>query len=278
MWYAQEKKNNIMNKIKIIDHMFAHAKYSTDFQESEYIDWDRTPILPTDDVIFYTDYSLDQVRQNKTTYAWLLESPDITAQSYKWISVNNNNFTNVLTHNKELLDRGENFIFCPTGGCWIKLEDQKIYEKSKIVSTIASAKRITHGHMLRHQAIQQFRNKIDVYGRGYNPIDYKLEGLKDYAFSLTIENTKKDYYFTEKLIDCFMTGTVPIYWGCPSIDKFFNKDGMIIFDNIDDLEDILNNLTIDKYNSMKEAILYNYFIAKQYRIAEDYIYKNILQK
>jgi hypothetical protein len=266
------------NKIKIVDHMFAHAKYSTDFQESKYIDWDRTPILPTDDVIFYTDYSLDQVRQNKTSYAWLLESPEITAQSYKWISFNNNKFTKVLTHNKELLDRGENFIFCPTGGCWIKPEDQKIYQKSKIVSTIASAKRITHGHMLRHQAIQQFRNNIDVYGRGYKPIDYKLDGLKDYAFSITIENTKKDYYFTEKLIDCFMTGTVPIYWGCPSIDIFFNKDGMIIFDNVDELEDILNNLTIDKYNTMKDAILYNFIIAKQYRIAEDYIYKNIAKK
>jgi hypothetical protein len=111
------------NKLKIVDYMFAHAAYSTDYQESEYIVWDRTPINLNDKYVFYTDHSLDRVqRNNKINFAWLLESPDITSQSYKWISLNNKLFTKVLTHSKELLDRGENFIFCPTGGCWIKAE------------------------------------------------------------------------------------------------------------------------------------------------------------
>jgi hypothetical protein len=266
-------------KFKIVDFMFAHATYSTDYQESKYIDWDRSPIKPDDKIVFYTDYSLDQVRDgNQIKFAWLLESPDITAQSYNWISFNNKQFDYVLTHSKDFLDRGENFIFCPTGGCWIKSEDQNIYEKSKLLSTIASAKRITRGHLLRHQSIQMFKNKMNVFGRGYNTIPYKLEALKDYAFSITIENTKKDYYFTEKLIDCFITGTVPIYWGCPSIDKFFNTEGMIIFDNINELSDILNNLSFEKYNSMKNAIEENFEKAKEYLIAEDYMYKNHIEK
>ena len=252
--------------------MFAHAKYSTDYQDSKYIEWDRK-VNTNDNTIFYTDYSLSQVRNdNKNNIAWLLESPEITSQAYKWIESNNKLFTSVLTHNKELLDKGENYMFCPTGGCWIKPEDQKIYEKKKLVSIIASAKRMTQGHMLRHQSIQMFKGKIDVYGRGYNPIEYKLDGLKDYAFSLTIENTQKDYYFTEKLIDCFMTGTVPIYWGCPSIGKFFNTDGMIIYDNFTDFLDI----SFEKYENMKNAIEENFERAKEYLIAEDYIYKNYL--
>jgi len=233
-------------KFKIIDQIFAHAKYSTDFQESKYIEWDRTPIKD-DKIIFYTDYSINNVRfhrpeSDQVNIAWLLESPDITTQSYKWIESNDYRFDIVLTNNKNLLDSGEKFKFCPTGGCWIKPEDQKIYEKKKLVSTIASAKRMTAGHMLRHQFIQNFRNKMDVYGRGYNPIEYKLIGLKDYAFSLTIENTNKDYYFTEKLLDCFMTGTVPIYWGCPSIGDFFNTDGMIIINN--DMNKVFENSSV----------------------------------
>ncbi len=137
------------NKLKIVDYMFAHAAYSTDYQESEYIVWDRTPINLNDKYVFYTDHSLDRVQHNnKINFAWLLESPDITSQSYKWISLNNKLFTKVLTHSKELLDRGENFIFCPTGGCWIKPNDQKIYDKSKLISIIASSKRMTHGHNL----------------------------------------------------------------------------------------------------------------------------------
>lgn len=260
--------------------MFAHAIYSTDYQDSKYIEWDRTPVKSDDDPVFFTDYSLDQVNSQLIgrKFAWLLESPDITSQSHKWIEFNNNRFSFVLTHNKKLLDKGQNYIFCPTGGCWIKPEDQKIYEKNKLISIIASAKRMTHGHMLRHQSIQNFRKKIDVYGRGYNPVDYKLDALKDYAFSLTIENTKQDFYFTEKLIDCFMTGTVPIYWGCPSIDKFFNTDGMIIFDNLVQLSKILDGISFDKYIKMKSAILENFENAKNYLIAEDFIYKNYLEK
>lgn len=264
-------------KVKIVDQMFAHAKYSTDYQDSEYIEWDRTPIKPDDKIVFYTDHSLDQIRaRNQKTFAWLLESPDITSQSYKWIESNNEHFTYVLTHSKELLDRGENFVFSPTGGCWIKPEDQKIYEKTKLLSTIASQKRITRGHLLRHQCIQKFR--IDVFGRGYKPIPYKLEALKDHAFSLTIENTKKDYYFTEKLIDCFMTGTVPIYWGCPSIEKFFNTDGMILFDTIEELGEILKNISYEKYNTMIDAIKENFEKAKDYLIAEDYIFKKYIKE
>ena len=250
-------------KFKIVDCMFAHSSYSTDFQESKYIEWDRSMINLNDEDVFYTDYSLDQVNINiKNRFAWLLESPDITADSHRWIATNNNLFITVLTSNKE---------------CWIKTKDHKIYEKSKKLSIVASAKRMTHGHVLRHQIIQYFNNDIDIYGRIYNPIEYKLDGLKDYAFSLTIENTKKDYYFTEKLIDCFMTGTVPIYWGCPSIGNFFNTDGMIIFDNINDLQKILDGLSFEKYNNMIDAIADNFEKAKEYLIAEDYIYKNYIK-
>lgn len=263
-------------RIKIIDYLFFHAKYSTDFQDSKYIEWDRTPLSSNDSMVFYTDYSLDRVGDNNLKFAWLLESPDITSQSYQWISQNNKKFDNVFTHSKELLDRGENFLFCPTGGCWIKPEDQKVYDKTKLLSTIVSAKKMTHGHMLRHQSVLKFKDKMDLYGRGYNPVEYKLKCLKDYAFSLTIENTKKDYYFTEKLIDCFMTGTVPIYWGCPSIQKFFNIDGIITFDSVNELSDIIKNLSIDKYNSMIDAIKDNFKKAKEFLIAEDYIYEKYI--
>lgn len=61
--------------------MFSHAKYSTDFQESKYIEWDRTSLSPNDKFIFYTDHSLDRVINNTNSIAWLLESPEITPQS-----------------------------------------------------------------------------------------------------------------------------------------------------------------------------------------------------
>jgi len=264
-----------MRKIKIVDNMFSHAKYSTDYQESKNIIWDRGVVSSKSELVFYTDFSLQNVTPRiKTKVAWLLESPDITPQAYNWISDNNKQFDYVLTHQKDLLDRGENFVFSPTGGCWIKPEDQKVYKKSKLISIIASAKQMTHGQRLRHLIVGKYRNKMDVYGRGYSPVDYKLDALKDYMFSVTIENTNKDYYFSEKLIDCFMTGTVPIYFGPPSIGKFFNEKGMILFE--DDFD--ISSITKDIYNEKLSYINENFEKAKDYIIAEDFIYKNLIEK
>ena len=113
---------------------------------------------------------------------------------------------------------------------------------------------------------------MDVYGKGRNEIKLKIEGLKDYRFSIVIENCKRDYYFTEKLIDCFKTGTIPIYWGCPSINNFFDVNGMILFDNLDELKDIIKicdeSLYLDKFESVKN----NFLLSTKYVLPDEHIY------
>jgi len=258
-------KKNVM----IVDNLFAHAKYSTDNQDSKYINWVRNNI--DSDIVFYTDNSmkLSLSHNVKRKIGWLLESPKVTISAHEWIKTNYNHFDSVFTNNKILLDMNEKFKFAPTGGCWIFKSDQKVHEKTKNVSIIASSKNSLPGHKLRHEVIKKYR--MDIFGRGYKVIENKLEGLKDYRFSFAIENTKEDYYFTEKLIDCFMTGTVPIYWGCPSIDKFFNIKGMIIIDSIDNID--INNLNEETYNSMLPYINENFEKAKEFIMCEDYIWK-----
>lgn len=267
-----------MLNVKIVDNQFSHAKYSTDNQESKYIVWDRTMVNSSDKIVFYTDNSLWLVNPNvKTKIAWLLESPEFTKNQHEWIKINHNRFDIVFTNNKEHLEISDKFKFVPTCGCWIFENDQKIYEKTKLLSMISSSKNSTNGHRIRHEVMNKFKNKMDLYGRQYKPIVNKLEGLKDYMFSIAIENTKKDYYFTEKLIDCFSTGTIPIYWGCPSIGNFFDEKGIITFDTVNDLENIINNLSYEQYESMIEGIKNNFEISKKYLISEDYIYENYLK-
>jgi len=261
-------------KIKIIDTLFKHAKYSTDNQESKYIEWIRNDIN-NNDIVFYTDNNITSAINDraKRKFGWLLESPKVTPSSYKWIRSNYNNFELIFTHNKTLLDLNEKFKFAPTGGCWIFPNEQKIYNKYKDISIISSNKNYLEGHKLRHNIIKKY--KIDVFGRGYNPIKNKLNGLKDYRFSFAIENTKEDYYFTEKLIDCFMTGTIPIYWGCPSIDNFFNIKGMII---INDININISKLNKETYDNMLPYVKENFEKAKDYLMSEDYIWKKYFLK
>jgi len=266
--------------VKIVDNMFAHAKYSTDNQDSKYINWVRGD-YKHNDTVFYTDNSMKISLQQtvKRKFGWLLESPAVTTNSYDWIKTNYNNFENVFTHNKQLLELNEKFKFAPTGGCWIFPNEQKIHPKTKNISIIASSKNYLPGHKLRHEVIKKYPF-IDVYGRGYKVIDNKLEGLKDYRFSVAIENTKEDYYFTEKLIDCFMTGTIPIYWGCPSIGDFFNIKGMITFDDVGDDGRILylKEFAEDVYNDMLPYIKENFEKAKEYIMSEDYIWEKYFIK
>lgn len=264
-------------KVKIIDTNFAHAKYSTDFQESKHIEWDRdTSNLIENDIVFLSDDSM-RVNCNGKRIGFIMEPRAINPSIYEWIKNNNISFNSIFTYDKELLDSSNIFNFYPHSGCWIKPEDQKIYKKNKLISIIASNKNSTEGHNLRHQIISKAKENdliLDVYGRGYNPIDYKLNALKDYGYSIIIENSKIDYYFTEKLIDSFMTGTIPIYWGCPSIGNFFNLDGMIIVSDINSLLSEIKSLSLEKYNSMLPAIKENFELGKKFLIAEDWIYEN----
>jgi hypothetical protein len=281
MFYKIYKKNQkkFMYNIKLVDNHFSHAEYSTDNQKSKYIIWDRSIINDKDKLVVYTDTLLSCVKSDiKTKIGWMLESPAITENYHNWISKNYKNFDLVLTNNRKHIEiNSDIFKFSPTGGCWILPEEQKIYDKKRLVSGIFSDKRYTSGQALRHQIVNLYKNKIDTYGRGYLPIPNKIYGLKDYAFSLVIENTKQDYYFTEKLIDCFMTGTIPIYWGCPSIGDFFDTNGMICFNDIHDMDYILNTLNFDMYITKLDSIKNNFETAKKYLIAEDYMFENYLK-
>lgn len=272
-----------MNKIRIFDNLFAHAKYSTDNQESEYIDWCRNDDIKSD-IIFYTDNSIRYAKENNNNskkYGWLIESPLVTKSAYSWIKNNYEIFENIFTHNKELLELSDKFKFSPTGGCWIFKEEQKIYNKNKNISIISSGKKYLPGHLLRHQIIDKYKF-IDHYGRNNNPLKNKIDGLKDYRFSFAIENAKVDYYFTEKIIDCFVTGTIPIYWGCPSIGKFFNENGMILIDDLNTDFDKkmlwLRTNGEDVYNDMLPYIKENFEKSKDYIMSEDYIWKKYFIK
>ena len=94
-----------------------------------------------------------------------------------------------------------------------------------------------------------------------NPIEG--EGKKELwnrnaMFHVAVENSKHNNYFTDKIIDCFCTKTVPIYWGAPLIGDFYDSRGVIHFEDENDLINIVNKLTPQDYNDMKPFIDINY--------------------
>jgi hypothetical protein len=136
----------------------------------------------------------------------------------------------------------------------------------KPVSIIASKKTKTTGHKLRHKLINQLKLAniyIDILGRGYQPYDQDHEGLLPYKYSMVIENAKEDNYFTEKIVNCLLCRTVPIYWGCSDISEYFDTSNWLIFDTVDEGIDLIKKA---RFQTPDETL-----IEKNYRQALDYL-------
>ena len=82
----------------------------------------------------------------------------------------------------------------------------------------------------------------------------------------------------KKLIDCLITGTVPVYWGCPSIGDFFNKKGFIVVDSVNDVGEALSKITPELYQQMLPYIEDNFNKSKNYILSENYIFDEYIKK
>ncbi|SHN24067.1 glycosyltransferase family 10 domain-containing protein [Mucilaginibacter sp. OK098] len=120
-------------------------------------------------------------------------------------------------------------------------------EKTKSLSVVCSDLTILIGHKKRfafvNKLIGHFKDRIDVYGRGFNPIDDKWDALAPYKYSVAIENSAIPGYFTEKITECYLAHTLPIYYGPPDITSYFAPESLVRID-VDDYRSGI--LTIEK--------------------------------
>lgn len=69
--------------------------------------------------------------------------------------------------------------------------------------------------------------RVDSGGKVLNNIGGsvpdKIEFMRPYKFCIAYENSSYPGYVTEKIMDCFIAGCIPIYWGSDCIEKDFNQ-------------------------------------------------------
>ncbi len=265
-----------MNEIHIRDRNFFSEQYPD--RPNPYFKWiwDRQP--KDSYITVFTDCYLDEVLTSKSAkkVAWLIEPPSISEHIYKKAMQLYPRFDMVLTFWEDLLPISDKFVYMPYGTTWVHDPGKKVYQKTKNVSLIASEKNITEGHKLRHECVRRFGKCMDVMGRGYRAFDQKIEGLKDYRYSVVIENSRVNSYFSEKLLDCLLTGTVPIYWGFPKANEFFDTSGFICFNRSEDLENILAKVGSEDYHLRMTAIQANFLKAKEYISLEYHLWNRCL--
>ena len=126
---------------------------------------------------------------------------------------------------------------------------------------------------MRHEILareNEFKIPVNFYktiGDRHNEEDARIGKETVFGnsmFGVVIENFSHRGYFSEKILDCFLMKTIPIYWGCSNIYDYFYEPGFFKFENVDDLIHLSNTLTSEIYESKKEGIESNYQTALNY--------------
>jgi hypothetical protein len=188
----------------------------------------------------------------------VVEPSVIHGRHLKLLRWTHRRFFRVLSYNDDLLQAIPNGIMHPFGTTWVPDHEDLRIEKRHDVSLIASTKRDTEGHVLRHRMVDFVRGQgqdVAVLGRGYAPFTDKSDGLAPYRFSVVIENIRERNYFTEKIVDAILCETVPIYWGCPNIGDFLDPAGLVQCDTAEDLQTAIMAADAAQYEALRPALL-----------------------
>jgi hypothetical protein len=107
-------------------------------------------------------------------------------------------------------------------------------EKTKNLSWIVGDAMDLPGHIKRWSFLNFIQKDgeldLDLYGKAINYIEDKWDGLAPYRYSLAIENNSGPNCWTEKLADCFLAWSVPIYYGCTNLNDYFPEESFISID------------------------------------------------
>ena len=109
--------------------------------------------------------------------------------------------------------------------------------------------------------------EFDLYGKGWDirhffcargTTDNKIDVYGNYKFALTFENCDNATgYISEKILDAFLAGIVPVYWGAPNVHDHIPRECFIDatdFGNWEELYGYLHGVTHERYCEYLENI------------------------
>lgn len=230
------------------------------------------------DVDVYIDKIVMQPLVRNNIRIIILEEPR-KGRLYKAVTHYRGRFSFILTFHRELLKRclcARKFLMMKP---WIinYISPNKEFSISTVVG--GKSHKDMEGYALRHN-LWHNRNHIEKPRKFYlsgnaahwhtfipwNGADYdgqlvlgiSKEPLFDSMFHIAIESTSIHNYFSEKLLDCFQSRTVPIYYGCCNIADYFNPKGILQAYSLEDIISISNSVTPELYEEMKPYMEENF--------------------
>ena len=88
--------------------------------------------------------------------------------------------------------------------------------------------------------------KVGALGKHLRNVDLKEQFVdesikRDYKFTIASENACYEGYTSEKLLTAFQAHTIPIYWGDPAVEEFYNPKAFINANKLS-FDDVVNKI------------------------------------
>lgn len=175
-------------------------------------------------------------------------------------------FDYIVTWNDDLIDK-ETFIKFNYIVDFFNYMNHVPFENKKLLTNISGNKKSNHKDELyskRLDVINYFetleQEDFEFWGSGWDKKIYKnyrgtasskIDVYKNFKYAICFENQRKlNGYITEKILDCFVCGIVPIYWGAENIEQYVPKECYIDYrdyENIEALISFLKNISKEQY-------------------------------
>jgi hypothetical protein len=277
-------------EISLIDRNIRHIPSFNGYTEPKNITWCRDGVQRN--ITVFTDKFVHKAYSHYLEgikIAWLMEPKAVYQGGYNMISKQQPvkytmGYDYIMSHNINFLRQfpEKQRVFCPGSGSSLYEYEWKIYPKTKSILTVVGNKNTTEGHKFRHEVVEKFGDQIDVIGRSCAPFppEKRAEMYAPYRFQIVVHNSAVEDYWTDILLDCFLTGTIPIVWKGDFLKKYFNEQGYFTFKKLRSLGFIISDLNSHGnliYENCLLAVEDNFERAKKLAVVEDYLYDNFFK-
>lgn len=230
---------------------------------------DHAPVDGEPFLNFYADTYVDQVQDGEKAVAMLLEPRSMLGPAYDFVEEHGDKFGLIFTHDSRILKKWQQAWFLNWGDVWCTTDS----EKTKGISLVSSWKNWCPLHSARLALAQMLDGSpyVDCYGSFRHGDKDHWDDVRlaheAYKFAVVIENDIDDFWFTEKLLNCFANKVVPIYVGAPRIGELFNEDGIIRVNDWRDIPELVMTLDVDEvYARMLPDVCDNFHRVEPYKV------------
>ena len=214
----------------------------------------------SDDISMPFLYYIGEVANHYMLNDSALNTNNIMQMSNNIMQMSNNIYSLVTTKEKRVIDM-PNTVYLPmflNVGPTIHTSNPFIREYTNNERPFLAAYIATHSPPHRDEmfkALHALDSTVDGLGSANHTKDIEMPGrndgwwnlskvYKDYKFGFAMENTNEDGYITEKIMNVYRGGAIPLYWGTSKVKDIFHPDSFIYLNDYPSLEEAAKDIVL----------------------------------